>query len=150
MWRGKALLSYGWIWFVLLLKEEAIVQGIPDQVIQCIFIEYREIGIQCLSQYMFKPAYRRDDTGVVGSIEALHQVEVLFCLPDDCSDIDILWGLGELDPAVPPADRLDDAHFAKLVSHLHEVILRNAVGISDFLDIREFIRWFRCQKDQHA
>lgn len=66
------LLSFHRIRFARLLEEEAIIHRIPDNVIQCIFVEDREIGIQGLSQYMLKPAYRRNDAGVVSGIEALH------------------------------------------------------------------------------
>lgn len=54
--------------------------------------------------------------------EAFHYIEVILCFPHNFSDIDFLRRKRQFDAAAASADRMDEAHFPKLMDHFCQMV----------------------------
>ncbi len=113
-------------------------------------VEHREEGVQRLVERMAEPAGRGDPAAVARRIEALDEVEALLGMAHDGTDIDLGRGSGKPDAPETPAHAFEIARVHQIVDHLHQMVLRNAIGARDLGDRAQPRLILRPHIEEHA
>ena len=110
------------------------------EIVQSITVKHGQKGRKRFIERIAQAARGRHETGIFLATEALHDMEIILCRPNDATEIERFGAFGQPYPTTSPALAFNKSRLRQRLHYFIQMVARDVIAARDAFDSMGFLR----------